>query len=88
MRRVRKRVRRSIAAPLDFVVVSELTNVVSFRVTEHLARRDVVDLAGHTIRHAGPATEHYVVIIMRPEPDSAWRLLTVERRGPPIEVQL
>ncbi len=88
MRRVRKRVQEVDRAPLDFVVVSELANVVSFRVTERLARRDVVDLAGHTLRHAGPAIERYVVIMMRPETDAAWRLLTVERRGPPIEVRL
>ena len=88
MRRVRKRVQEVDRAPLDFVVVSELANVVSFRVTERLARRDVVDLAGHTLRHAGPAIERYVVIMMRPETEAAWRLLTVERRGPPIEVRL
>jgi hypothetical protein len=88
MRRIRKRVQEVDRAPLDFVVVSELANVVSFRVTERLARRDVVDLAGHVLRHTGPAIERYLVIMTRPETDAGWRLLTVERRGPPIEVQL
>ena len=88
MRLVRKRVIEVDRAPLDFVVVSELRNVLSFRVTEHLERRDVVDTRGHTLRHTGPATEHYVVVVMRFSEDASWRLLAVDLQGPPIEVQL
>jgi hypothetical protein len=88
MRLVHKRVVEVDRAPLDFAIVSELANVVSFRVTEHLERRDVVDTRGRTLRHAGPATEHYVIIIMRFASDAPWRLLAVELQGPPIEVQL
>jgi hypothetical protein len=88
MQRVRERIEEVDGAPLDFVVVSARPTVVSFRVTEHLTRRDVVDLRGHTLRRVSPRTEHYVVIITRFTIHAPWRLLVIERQGPPIEVQL
>jgi len=88
MRRRHQRVEEVDSVPLDFAVVSELPNVVSFRVTEHLARRDVVATSGRALRHSGAATEHYVVLMMRFSSDAPWRLLVVERQGAPIEVEL
>jgi hypothetical protein len=88
MARTRKRVEEVDAAPLEFEIVSELPNVVSFRVTEHLARLDVVDTSGRTLRHAGAATARYVVLMMRFSRDDPWRLLVVEDQGPTVEVRL
>jgi hypothetical protein len=76
------------AAPLGFVVVSRLPNVVSFRVTEHLDHRDLVDAHGGVLDHIGPATEHYVVLIHRFAPDEPWRLGTIDRLPPNVEVEL
>jgi hypothetical protein len=83
-----ERVEEVDRAPLDFEIVSELENVVSFRVTERLVRRDIVDASGRTLRHAGPATEHYVVLVTRASSDAPWRLLVVQHRDPPVEVRL
>jgi len=76
------------AAPFDFEIVSQLPNIVSFRVTEHLDHRDLVDAHGRVLDHAGPATEHYVVLIHRFRPDDPWRLSMVNRTAPRVEVQL
>jgi hypothetical protein len=76
------------AAPLEFVVVSRLPNVVSFRVTEHLDHRDLVDARGRALDHIGPATEHYVVLIHRFSPDEPWRLGSIDRLPPNVEVEL
>ena len=75
-------------APFDFVVVSRLPNVVSFRVTEHLDHRDLVDRRGRVLDHIGPSTEHYVVLIHRFRPGDPWRLATVDRMSPGVEVRL
>ena len=88
LRGVRRRVQEVDGAPLDFEVVSRLANVVSFRVTEHLLRRAVVDAEGRTFDHAGSATEHYLVLIGRFSRDAPWRLVVVQPQIPPIEVQL
>jgi hypothetical protein len=88
MTRLRERIEEVDRAPLGFVVVSERANVVSFRLTEQLASRDLVRVDGRPLRHAGPATEHYVVIVTRVAADAPWRLLVIERQSPPIEVQL
>jgi len=76
------------AAPFEFEVVSRLPNVESFRVTEHLDHRDLVDAHGRVLDHVGPATEHYVVLIHRFSPDEPWRLGTVNRMPPNVEVAL
>jgi len=76
------------AAPFEFEVVSRLPNVVSFRVTEHLDHRDLVDAHGRVLDHVGPATEHYVVLIHRFSPDEPWRLGTVNRMPTDVEVAL
>jgi hypothetical protein len=88
MRSVRNRVVEVDTAPLEFVVVSVLPNVVSFRLTEHLARRDVIDLEGRVLEHVAPVTEHYIVLMMRFASSTPWRLLVVETQEPPIEVKL
>ena len=75
-------------APFEFVVVSRLSNVVSFRVTEHLDHRDLVDARGRVLDHVGPATERYVVLIHRFSPEDPWRLGTVNRLPPDVEVVL
>ena len=87
-KREHKRVIEVDVAPYDYVVLSERQNVVSFRVTEHLARRDLVDTHGRVLRHTGPRTEQYVISIMRFTPDAPWRLDLVHPQGPPAEVQL
>jgi hypothetical protein len=88
MRLWHERIQEVDRAPLDFEIVSDLENVVSFRVTERLVRRDIVDTKGRTLRHAGPATEHYLVLVTRAASDAPWRLLVVEAQDPPIEVRL
>jgi hypothetical protein len=88
LRRTGRRIVEVDAAPLEFVVVSRLSNVVSFRVTEHLDHRDLVDARGRVLDHVGPATEHYVVLIHRFSPNEPWRLAGVDRMAPDVEVQL
>ena len=88
MRRVHKRVIEVDSAPLQFVVLSRRANVVSFRMTEHLLRRTLVDLRGNVLRCDGTRTEHYVVSIMRFRADAPWRLNYVELAPTPVEVQL
>jgi hypothetical protein len=75
-------------APIRFVVLSRLANVVSFRTTEQLERRQVIDLRGRVLQQVGAATEHYAVSIMRFRSDAPWRLNYVKRERPPVEVQL
>jgi hypothetical protein len=88
MRRERRRIVEVDRAPLAISPVSRGRAVVSFRVTEHLERRALVDLRGRVIERVGPATEHYVVSMVRLTPTSPWRLSLVEPRGPRVEVQL
>ena len=76
------------SGPPDVTVLSTLTDVVSFRVGEHLAHRELVDATGRVIEHKGPGREQYLVSILRFAPDRPWRLSDVEQLGPPIEVQL
>jgi hypothetical protein len=88
LERTGRRIIEVDAAPLEFVVVSRLANVVSFRVTEHLDHRDLVDARGRVLDRIGPATEHYVVLIHRFSPDEPWRLGTIDRLPPNVEVEL
>jgi hypothetical protein len=88
LERTGRRIVEVDSAPLELVVVSRLPNVVSFRLTEHLDHRDLVDAHGRVLDHVGPATEHYVVLIHRFSPDEPWRLGTVDRLPPNIEVEL
>ena len=74
--------------PYELRVVSRHANVVSWRVTEHRARRELVTADGHVLLHVGPGTVEYVVMIVRAAVSAPWRLLVTERTGPLIEVQL
>ncbi len=88
LRSRRERIQEVDRSPLEFEVVSRLPNTVSFRLTEQLARLDLVGTNGRLVDHVGARTEHYIVIIMRFRTDAPWRLLVVEHRPPPVEVQL
>jgi hypothetical protein len=88
LERTGRRIIEVDAAPLEFVVVSRLPNVVSFRLTEYLDHRDLVDASGRVLDHVGPATERYVVLIHRFSPDEPWRLSGVDRMAPDVEIQL
>ncbi len=88
LRRTGRRVIEVDAAPPEFVVASRLPTVVSFRVIEHLARRDLVDAHGRVLDHVGPAVERYVVLIHRFSAEDPWRLSAVDRRPPSVEVAL
>ena len=88
MRRLRVRIIEIDRAPLDFFVVSESNSIVSYRVVEHLAYRDLVDLRGRAVRHDGARDETYLISAIQITPGAPWRLLDVVRKGPPIEVQL
>jgi hypothetical protein len=88
LRRTGRRIIEVDAAPLEFTEVSRLPHVVSFRVTEHLDHRDLVDAHGRLLDHVGPAIERYVVLIHRFAPDDPWRLSTVDRMAPDVEVAL
>jgi hypothetical protein len=86
--RLNRRIVEIDAAPYDYALLSARANVASFRVVEHLAHRQIVDLHGHVIEDTGPRTEHYITIIFRFGPDAPWRLQVVERLAPAPEVQL
>ena len=87
MQREHKRIVEVDAAPYDYAVLSERDNVVSFAVTEHLARRDVVDTNGRVLGRLGPRTEHYVISMMRFDAAAPWRIDLVDRKAR-YEVQL
>jgi hypothetical protein len=74
--------------PFEFLQLSELPNVFSLLLTEHLARRERVNLRGEVLERAGPTTESYVIVVKRFGPGFPWRLMDVERKGRPIEVRL
>jgi len=82
LRRTRRRIVEVDAAPLDVVVVSRLPDVVSFRVTKHLDRRDLVDAQGRVLDHVGPTTERYIVLLQRFADDEPWRLVEVDTVEP------
>ena len=84
----KERITEVDSAPMRYVVLSRLANVVSFRQTEQLARREVVDLHGRVLQHFGATTEHYIVSIMRFGSDAPWRLNDVRLERAPLEVQL
>ena len=88
LRRTREHIIEVDTDPYELRVVSRRANVVSWRVTEHRARRDLVAANGGVLVHAGPGTEQYVVLIVRSAGSAPWRLLVTERTGPLIEVQL
>jgi hypothetical protein len=76
------------SAPFELATVSRLPNVVTFRMTEHLAHREVLAADGRVVAHDGARTEHYAVTIMRFASDQPWRLALVDRRTADVEVQL
>jgi hypothetical protein len=87
-RRARVRVIEVDDRPLAFRKLSELPNVFSLELTEHLAHRERVTLRGRVLERVGPGSESYVVVVKRFGPGFPWRLLDVEPKGRPIEVQL
>ena len=74
--------------PLQLAIISTTPNAVSFRLTEHLAHRELIAASGRVVEHDAPATEHYVISIMRFASDRPWRLNLVEKQRPKLEVQL
>jgi hypothetical protein len=86
--REHKRVIEVDAAPDDYVLLSTRENVVSFRVTEHLAHSELIDARGRVLEHAGPGIRNFVVSIMRFGIDAPWRINLTERLETPPEVQL
>lgn len=75
-------------APLDLVIITRTANVVSFRLTEHLAHRELIATSGQVLERDPQRTEQYVISIMRAKSGAPWRLNLVELRPPKIEVQL
>ena len=75
-------------APFEFAVISATENVVSFRLTEHLAYRELVAASGRVVARDSARTEHYVISILRFASDAPWRLNLVEKQPPRVEVQL
>ena len=74
--------------PLAFAILSTTRNAVSFRLTEHLAHREVIAASGRVVARDASRTEHYVISIMRFASDAPWRLNLVEKQPPAVEVQL
>ena len=73
---------------MRFFVVSVLPNVVTFRLTEDLASRELIASGGRVVDRNAATTEHYRIGISRTAPDRPWRLNLVEREPAKIEVQL
>jgi hypothetical protein len=88
LRRTGRRLIEVDRAPLDLTIISATPNVVSFRLTEQLAHRELVDANGRVIGRNPATTEHYLISIMRFAPDAPWRVNLVQLQGPKIEVQL
>ncbi len=87
-RRARVRVVEVDDRPFQFRTLSALANVFSLELTEHLAQRERVSLQGRVLDRVGRATESYLIVVKRFGPGFPWRLMDVERKGRPIEVQL
>jgi hypothetical protein len=88
LRRTGARIVEVDRAPLELVIISRTPNVVSFRLTEHLAHRELIAASGRVLRSDAARTERYVVSIMRSRREAPWRLNLFERAAPKIEVQL
>jgi hypothetical protein len=88
LRRTGRRIVEVDVVPLEFVVVSQLPDVVSFRVTEHLDHRELVDANGRVLDRVGPATEHYIVLLQRFAVHDPWRLAAVDGVQLRVEVRL
>jgi hypothetical protein len=74
------------AAPPEVVIVSRVADVVSFHVTRHLARHDVVDRQGRVLRHAGPLIAYADAMISRITPNAPWRLSLLVRTPSTFEM--
>ena len=88
MRRKHWRIIEIDRSPFGFTVLSETSALVSYRMVEHLAYRDLIDVNGRAFRHDGPRDETYLISVIQIVPGASWRLLDIVRKGPPIEVQL
>ena len=75
-------------APFEFEIISLLPNVVSFRLTEHLAHRELISASGKVLERDPQRSEQYVISMMRASVGEPWRLNLVELRNRRIEVQL
>ncbi len=88
LRRERRRIREIDSSPFELAPLRSLPNARAFRMTEHLARRELLDDRGRVLQRVGPATEHYQISIVRRDARSSWRVLTMETPSRPVEVQL
>ena len=88
LRSRRERIQEVDRAPLDLKVMSALPRLVSFQLTEQVARRDLVGTNGRRLDHVGAVTEHYILLMMRSYRDSPWRLCVVDHPDSPVEVKL
>jgi hypothetical protein len=88
LRRIGARVVEVDRKPFRFTTTSITGNVVTLRLTEYLAHRDLVDAHGRVLQRDPTRTEYYEVSIRRTTAATAWRLNVVDARPADIEVQL
>ena len=88
LRRVGARVVEVDRRPFRFTTTSITGNVVTLRLTEYLAHRELVDAHGRVLRRDPTRTEYYEVSIRRTTAAAAWLLNMVDARPADIEVQL
>lgn len=88
MHRTGERIAQVDRKPSELDVTAVTRNVVTLRLTEYLAHRELVDASGRVEERDETRTELYNVSIRRTSDQAPWRLNLVERQGPKIEVQL
>jgi hypothetical protein len=76
------------SAPMELAVISVTRNVVSLRLTEHLARREAIAADGRVLRRDRARTELHTISIARSKPTAPWRVNLDEPARPNVEVQL
>lgn len=75
-------------APMDLAVISVMRNVVSLRVTEHLARREAIAADGRILARDRARNELHMISIARSTSAAAWRVNLNEPMRAIAEVQL
>jgi hypothetical protein len=88
MRRIGAHVVEVDGAPLELTVISVTPNVVSLRMTEHLAHREAVAADGSILARDRARTEQYLISIARAHGEAPWRVNVAERMHAKVEVQL
>lgn len=88
LRRIGARVVEVDRKPFRTTTTSIAANVVTLRLTEYLAHRELVDAHGHVLARDPARTEYYEISIRRATAADAWRLNVVDARPADIEVQL